>query len=204
METVIAWLLEHAAHSPWLVFGTLLLAGVNFPISVDVVILGAAVLAATLVPEYTAHLYVAVFFGCYFSGWIAYWLGRKGGETLLRFRWFRACFPEQRRQRLQFFYQKYGFWTLIIGRWIPFGVRNCIFMSSGMSRVSFARFALWDFVACALWSLGLFALFFTLGKNLHELLHHVKWVNGIIFGLFIAVIVGWVWRKRKKLVNTPP
>jgi hypothetical protein len=50
------------------------------------------------------------------------------------------------------FYEKKGVFAFIIGRFIPFGVRNALFMSSGMSRLPFYQFVLWDAIACAAWS----------------------------------------------------
>ena len=38
------------------------------------------------------------------------------------------------------FYKKYGALTLVIGRFIPFGVRNAIFLTSGISKMPFAKF----------------------------------------------------------------
>lgn len=198
MESLIGWILEHAQHAHWFIFAAILLAGVNIPISADVLIVSAAVLAATLIPEHVWHLYLAIFLGCYFSAWIAYWFGRLAGKKLLRFAWFQRFFPPQRMTKIQLFYQKHGFWTLMLGRFIPFGVRNCIFMSSGMSRVPFLRFALWDLPACLTWSALSFYLFFTLGKNYQTLLNHLKIVNMVIFLAFGVTVITLVWYKRRR------
>lgn len=198
MESLIAWLLEHAPYAHWYIFAAILLAGVNIPISVDVLIVGAAVLAATLVPEHLWHLYLAIFLGCYFSAWIAYWFGRLLGKKLLRYGWFQRFFHLERREKIQRFYKKHGFWTLMLGRFIPFGIRNCIFMSSGMSHVPFLRFALWDLPACFIWSALSFYLFFTLGKNFQVLLNHLKIVNIIIFLAFGVTVITLLWYKRRK------
>lgn len=198
METLIAWILEHSQHAHWFIFVAILLAGVNIPISADVLIVSAAVLAATLIPEHLWHLYLAIFFGCYFSAWIAYWFGRLAGKKLLRFGWFQRFFPAERISKIQLFYRKHGFWTLILGRFIPFGIRNCIFMSSGMSHVPFLRFALWDLPACLIWSALSFYLFFTLGRNYQVLLNHLKIVNMVIFLAFGVTVITFLWYKRRK------
>jgi membrane-associated protein len=198
MELLINWISEHAHLAHWFIFGAILLAGVNIPISTDVLIVGAAFLAATIIPEHVWHLYLAIFLGCYFSAWIAYWFGRLVGKKLLRFRWFQRFFPAPRVEKIQQFYKKHGFWTLMLGRFIPFGIRNCIFMSSGMSRVPFAKFALWDLPACLLWSATSFYLFFTLGKNFQALLSHLKIVNIVIFAAFGVTVITLLWYKRRK------
>ncbi|MGH2612879.1 MAG: DedA family protein [Rhabdochlamydiaceae bacterium] len=198
MDSFIVWITEHAEHAHWFIFGAILLAGVNIPISADVLIVGAAVLAATLIPQHVWHLYLAIFLGCYFSAWIAYWFGRLVGKKFCRFGWFQRFFPSQRIEKIQKFYNRHGFWTLIIGRFIPFGVRNCIFMSSGISRVPFYRFALQDLPACFIWSSLMFYLFFSLGKNFQTLISHLKIVNVIIFLVFSVTVITFVWYKRGK------
>ena len=198
MESLIAWITEHAQHAHWFIFGAILLAGFNLPISADVLIVCAAVIAATLVPEHIWHLYLAIFVGCYFSAWIAYWVGRLLGKKLSRFKWFQRFFPAQRIAKIQKFYHNHGLWTLILGRFIPFGVRNCIFMSSGISRVSFLRFALQDLAACLLWSSATFYLFYTLGKNFHTLMDHLKIINITIFLVFGVTVITLLWYKRRK------
>ncbi len=198
MESLLIWITEHAQHAHWFIFAAILLAGFNIPISADVLIVGAAVLAATLIPQHFWHLYLAIFLGCYFSAWIAYWFGRLVGTKLCRFGWFQRFFPAERIEKIQKFYQRHGFWTLILGRFIPFGVRNCIFMSSGISKVPFFRFALQDLPACLIWTSLSFYLFYSLGKNFHTLLAHLKIVNVIIFLAFGVTVITLLWYKRRK------
>ena len=198
MDDLFTWIAAHAQQAHWFIFGAILLAGFNLPISIDVLLVGAAVLAATFVPQHTWHLYLAIFLGGYFSAWIAYWLGRLIGTKMCRFRWFQRLLPLQRIEKIQKFYKKHGLWTLMLGRFIPFGIRNCIFISSGISRVSFYRFALQDLLACFVWSASMFYLFFSLGKNFQTLMGHLKTVNVIIILAFSVTIIAILWYKRRK------
>lgn len=198
MESFIEWIVGHAEHAHWFILGAILLAGVNIPISADVLIVIAGFLAAQIVPEHLWHLYFSILVGCYFSAWIAYWFGRLLGQRFSRFRWFNRLLPQERMAKIQSYYQKHGLWTLILGRFIPFGVRNCIFMSSGMSRVSFLKFALWDLLACFIWVSVTFYCFFILGQNYHLLFHQLKIVNIVIFLAFSVTVIGFIWYKRRK------
>jgi membrane-associated protein len=198
MDSFINWISQHAHQAHWFIFAAVLLAGFNIPISVDILIIASAVLAATIVPEHTLHLYLAIFSGCYLSAGIAYWIGRLAGKKLLRFGWFRKILPQERLEKTQKFYEKYGLLTLLLGRFIPFGIRNCIFMSSGISRLSFGKFALWDLLACFVWSSLSFYLFYTLGQNYHFLYDHLKIFNLIVFGIFGVTLIGFIWYKRRK------
>ena len=198
METLIAWITEHASHAHFFIFFAILLAGFNIPISADLLILTSAILAATIIPEHTIHLYLAVFLGCYFSSWIAYWLGRLAGNKLAKFRWFSKLLSEERLAKTQKFYEKHGLITLLVGRFIPFGVRNCIFMTTGMSKLSFTKFILWDFIACLTWSLVTFSLFYKLGENYQFVYTHLKTVNIIVGSAFGVTLIGVIWYKRSK------
>jgi membrane protein DedA with SNARE-associated domain len=198
MEMMIQWIVTHAEHAHWIIFFAILLAGVNIPISADILIVGASFLAATCVPHHTWHLYLAILIGCYFSAWIAYGMGRTLGQRIVASGWGQKFFPAQRIEKILNFYKKHGFLTLLIGRFIPFGIRNCIFMSSGMSRLSFVKFALWDLVASFVWCSVSFYLFFNLGKNLPLLLQHLKIINISLFIAFSVTGITLLWYKRRK------
>src|SRR4029078_10224849 len=106
----------------------------------DLMIILSAVLAATVVPENTLQLFLGVFLGCYLSDWVCYWIGRKFGPKLWNIRWFAKTFDQKRLHQTHSYYARYGFWTLLIGRFIPFGVRNCLFLSAGLGRMHFGKF----------------------------------------------------------------
>ncbi|MEX0961680.1 MAG: DedA family protein [Simkaniaceae bacterium] len=198
IEGLIQYVTDHAKHAPWVVFLSALLAGLNIPISIDILLAFSALLAATTVPHLALPLYFSLLFGCIFSAWIAYWIGRLLGDKLSSVPLFKKPLSEENKNRLSHFYNRYGVWTSIVGRFIPFGVRNCIFMSSGMSRYSFKRFALRDALACFLWATLLFPLFYSIGLNLDQVGGLVKRFNILIFSLFSVAGIGILWYKKKK------
>ena len=179
-----------------------MLAGFNIPISEDLMIIFSAVLAATVIPENTYLLFIAVFLGCYLSGWICYWIGRRFGPKLWNAQWFARAFERKRIDHIQEYYHKYGFWTLMVGRFIPFGVRNCLFLTAGLVKMHFGKFLLSDGIACVLSNTILFTLAFTVGKNYHSLISLLKIFNIFLFGAFVFAIIGYIWYKRKKNAAT--
>jgi membrane protein DedA with SNARE-associated domain len=195
MDTIVQFFFDHAPHAHWIVFGALMLAGLNVPISEDVMIIVSAVLAATVVPENTAHLFLGVFLGCYLSDWVSYWIGRKFGPKLLSIKWFAKTVSQKRLAAIHNYYEKYGFWTLVIGRFIPFGVRNCLFLSAGVGKMHFGKFLLSDGIACILSNSILFTLAYHAGKNYEALLQFVKTFNISLFVLFLVSIIGVIWYK---------
>lgn len=204
MESLSQFLIKHAEHAHWYLFACAILAGFNVPISVDVLILLAAFLAAAIIPEHLWHLLLSVWIGCYFSAWCAYGVGRFLGERLKKYSWFCKILPQGKREKIQEFYKKYGLWTLLVGRFIPFGVRNAIFMTSGMSKMRFSRFMMMDAFACSLW---IFSVFFLC----HSLSHHYEWIwknlkafNAVIFVAFGVTVIGFLWYKKRNSKRTRP
>ena len=105
---------------------------------------------------------------------------------------------------MQKFYKKHGMFTFLIGRFIPFGVRNCLFMTSGLSKMPFLRFAFLDSIACFLWVTLSFTLFFHLGQNFDKLWGYVQSFNLFIFLTFTVAVIAVIWYKyaKKKHVTT--
>ncbi len=197
MDSIIQFIFEHAQYAHWLVFGALMLAGINVPISEDLMIILSAVLAATVVPEHTVHLFLGVFLGCYLSDWVCYWIGRKFGPKLWSIRWFAKTFDRKRIDQISQYYTRYGFWTLLVGRFIPFGVRNCLFLTAGLGRMHFGKFIFSDGIACILSNTVLFTLAYSTAKNYESLLGSLKTFNIVLFSAFAIFIIGAVWYKRK-------
>lgn len=198
METIVEIISQHAHNAHWYVFFAILLAGLNVPISIDILILMSAFLAAMIIPEHTVYLFLSCLFGCYFSAWGTYWIGRLLGPQLNRIPWFSRLFNIQRLEKMKKFYERYGLWTLLIGRFIPFGIRNCIFMSSGMSKMNFVKFALMDALACTLWCSIAFLIFYFLGQNYQIIWHYIKAFNLLGFAALSVTVIGIVWYKSRK------
>ncbi len=198
MQSIVEFILANRYQAHWIILGTLLLAGCSLPISIDLVLIFTSFLAATLIPERTLLLYLSLLVGTYFSAWIAYGIGRFLGKKLLTWRFFAKMLPQKRLQRIHAFYQKHGFLTLLCGRFIPFGVRNCIFITTGMSRSPFCTFALRDLIACPLWVTICFTIFFSIGQNYTLLMQKMKMINIALFLVFGVTLISFVWYKKRK------
>jgi membrane-associated protein len=199
VEALLNYISSHQDYALWIVFGSLLLAGMSVPISIDVVLVFCAFLAASALPELTFAFYFTILFGCIISGWIAYSMGRFFGRRLLRTAIFTKLVSPKRLDQVAIYYKKYGVYTLILGRFIPFGVRNCIFLTTGLSKMPFLKFALIDACACTLWTSIMFFSFYQLGRNLDLLLHNLKALNIVIFSVFaVAIIILSCYKYAKK------
>lgn len=197
----IEFITAHASSAHWILLVGALLAGMNIPISIDLLMIIGATLAATIIPEHLIQLYFFLLIGCAISAWIAYWLGRIIGRKLLSIPFFSKFISPRRMAKVKTFYKKRGALALLIGRFIPFGVRNCLYMTCGMSRMPFMKFVLCDGIAVTLWSSLSFFLYYFLGKNIESLYSHVKWTNFFIFVAFSVTVIGIIWYKKKKKVK---
>jgi membrane protein DedA with SNARE-associated domain len=193
MEELIQIIQANIQYAPFIIFGTLLLAGLNIPVSEDAMLFIAAILASNH-PEYLVQLFFGVYLGAYFSDLICYGLGRKVGPKLLKIKFFASMAPPERVAKISAYYQKYGVITLIIGRFIPFGVRNALFLTAGLGKMNFTKFALSDWLACTISSVSFFSLYYYYGETVID---YIKQGNMVIFSL-VLILLGVFWYKNKR------
>ncbi|MGR9117152.1 MAG: DedA family protein [Gammaproteobacteria bacterium] len=192
MTELIAIIYAHLEYAPFIIFGVLLLAGFNIPISEDAMVFVSALLASHN-PEYAEMLFAGVYLGAYCSDLICYCLGRIVGPKLLRFRLFARIMQQERIEKIQAYYQRYGIITLIFGRFIPFGVRNSLFLTAGLGKMNVLRFAFSDLFACTLSTVTFFTLYYHYGKAIVGV---VKQANLILFILALTIALYFYLRKK--------
>ncbi len=201
IENIKGLILLHQNFAPYIVFGCLILAGINIPISIDVILVISAYFAATLIRDHSISLYVSLLAGTYFSAWVSYWIGRGLGAKFLKIPILGSYLSEERIKKMKSFYEKYGLWTLLIGRFIPFGVRNCLFMSTGLSKAAFKKFAARDLIASFVWVSTMYTVFYHLSKNLNTLLVFLKKFQIGLFLGFSVTLITLIWYKVNKKRN---
>ncbi len=196
MEEIIQFINLHIVWAPYIIFGLLLFAGFSFPIPEDLMMFTSAVLAAKN-PDHFLPLLAGVFAGAYFSDLIAYWLGRTFGPQLWNIQFFAKMVSRKNITTVGNFYEKYGVLTLIFGRFIPFGVRNALFITAGLGKMNFAKFALSDLFACTISTALFFSLYYNYGTTVIE---YIKQGNIILFSIAIFIVTAFIWHKKRKKV----
>ena len=187
------YLETHLAMAPFVIFGLLLLAGFFLPVSEDLMTLCTALLAARH-PELTGPVFVALFLGAYTSDIICYALmGRYLGNKLLHIPFFSRFISHQKLKQIQSFYNRYGIPTLFFGRFIPFGVRNALFFSAGLSKMNPIKFLITDFFACLFAITLYFTLYYNIGKSMLKSMDTAKL---LLFGVVVVVVLGILLKKR--------
>lgn len=202
MEAILSFICEHAHYAPWIMFGLLLLGGLNLPISEDLMLLGGGAIASTCIPDHTLEIYLVIFLGCYLSAWEAYWIGRLLGPRLYHIRPFKFIITPNRLERLRHYYAKFGIFTFIIGRFCPGGIRNALFMSSGLTHMPFGMFILRDGLACLISSAVFFQLGYHFGAHFDTLLFYFnRYSHWFIIVILILSLIGLSYWYTRHIFN---
>ncbi len=189
MDGIFAFFCEHAEYAHLIIFGLIMLAGFSIPISEDLMLLLAGGIASTCVPEQATTFYIWIFFACWLSAWEAYWVGRLLGPKLFKIKWFHHILSPKRLEKLKRYLRKFGIFTFIVGRFIPGGVRNAIFMSSGLTKMPFHIFVIRDGIACLIASLTIFYVGFISGQHINVIMHYFVMYERVIILLIIILLI---------------
>ena len=197
MESIITFFSSYFTYWPLVCFFALLLAGFNLPISEDVLIVMSALISyedrSQLIPNY-----IGLYAGIYGSDIISYWMGRLIGNGALKVKFISKTLTPSRVEFLSKKLEKHGFLTFIVTRFIPFGMRNALFMTSGLTKLPFPKFLLFDGIAAIISSMTLYSLVLLIGESAKE---GFKVVGIILFVLLWGFIIAFVIKKvldRKK------
>ena len=195
MDSAVEIIQSNIHLAPFLICGLLLLAGLNLPISEDIVIFVTACLAHEH-PQYFIPLLLGLYLGVYGSDIISYSIGRILGPALWKIKWFSASLKREKVDKVGKYYSKHGIFVLLIGRFIPFGVRNLLFMSAGFVKIRWVKFIIWDLCASLLTTAVFFSLYYIFGS---KVIQTIKEGNKVVFITFIVFCIGYLlYRKIKK------
>ena len=178
----------------------LLLAGCNIPISEDLIIITGALLSQEK-PSILIPNLIAIYIGVIVSDFFVYWIGTRVRKGTAKNGIFFSLVPEKTIEKMHNKLDKYGIFTFIICRFIPFGVRNTLFFTSGFFNLRLRVFALYDIIAAMISINTLFFLAYFLGDDVKKplkiagLVLFILLVSGVLT-LFVRIIV--LWRRKKK------
>lgn len=131
---------------------------------------------------------------------IAYMAGRYGGRALV-LRYGKYVFMSAHHLDVaDRWFERRGEITVFLTRMMP-GVRTFISVPAGVSRMPFARFALYSVLGATPWNVGLAYLGWVFGSNwerLQEWLHQYNLVFFAALAAFVAAAIVWKWRDLRK------
>lgn len=201
MEEIFHYICSHAHDAYWIIFLLFMLAGFSLPISEDILLLGGGAIASLCIPEHTLKLYLWMFVGSYISAWEAYAIGRFLGPNLFQYPFFRSVITPHRLELLRTYYAKFGIFTFIVGRFCPGGIRNALFMSSGLTKMPFHLFILRDGIACLISTSIIFNLGYHFASNIDTILFYVRRYENFFIGIIISLGlagVAYLWYTHRK------
>jgi membrane protein DedA with SNARE-associated domain len=183
------------------VFIVLLLCGFGLPIPEDITLVAGGIISGL------GYANVHVMFVIGMAGVLAgdavmFFLGRKLGKRVLKFRPIARILTPARFRSVQQKFSRYGHWVLFVARFLP-GLRSPIFVTAGMTRrVPYWRFLLLDGFA-ALISVPLWVYMGYYGAANRDVL--LTWIHrgqaGVLTIAVVALIVGVVLVRRARRVR---
>jgi len=176
-------------------FGLLMLAGFNIPVSEDLVFIISASIASAVIPENTYLIFTGCFLGAYLSDLVAYFIGRHGLPLIQKFGFLKNESTKNMIFNLHIYFKKYGGKTLFFGRFIPFGVRNIMFITAGLVKVNILKFMIIDLLALTITSTILFLIGYKFGENIGLIKVYLSNYKIIIFIIFLIFILAFVLKK---------
>ncbi len=205
MDSLITTLYSSADYLHLIAFSLLFLAGFNLPISEDIVMIVSGSIVATVIPERLFIVFASCYLGALSSDIVSYMLGRYpisaviGSHTIQKHPILGRLISLKRIDKVAMFFKRYGGKTLFFGRFIPFGVRNVLFMTSGIIKLRFLKFLLIDAAALVISSSVMFSLGHAFGENYQELFPYIdKYKFYFLAALIIALTSITVHHFKKK------
>ena len=185
---------------PFVSFGLLMLAGFNVPISEDLVVILSALIASTYQDFINPYgLYIAIYLGAYLGDFVSYFLGYYLGDKIFTQRPFNRWIHPKHLETMTRYINRYGVITLLVGRFIPFGVRNTLFLTCGLTKMRLSHFALADATAALLSTGTSFLLTYHFGYIVFE---WVKDFQRVLLFIVVTLIIGFIiWRFVKKKIR---
>lgn len=145
------------------------------------------------------HLSIALviligFLGAYIGHLFWFWLGRVYGVRLLdRFPRMRQHFGKSIRM-----FERYGAAAIIITQWL-YGLRLTCAVIVGISRISIAKFLVYQAISCILWTVIIAGAGYYFGAAVERVMgraeHVEKW--GLLLIIIVALAV-WLYHRRKE------
>ena len=201
MPDIFALLSNYTEYYPLVAFLGLLLAGCNLPVSEDLIIITGALLSHED-PSIMVPSLIAIYIGVVGTDFFVYWIGGRVRSGASKKNFFVKMVPQKALDKMHYYLDKYGIFTFIIGRFIPFGFRNTMFFSSGFFKLRLKVFAVYDLIAAAISINTLFFVTWHFGESAKK---PIKIAGIILFAVVVSGLVTMIirfvvlWRRKKAM-----
>jgi len=197
---VIANILEAVSH--WIIsviealhyFGVVLLIAIEsacIPLPSEIIL----PFSGYLVSQGKFNLHIVAFlgaFGCVLGSLLAYYVGKYGGERLIRrYGKYILISPHDLEIATKWF-QKYGQYAALFGRMLPI-VRTFISLPAGIAKVEIKKFLAFTFLGSLPWCYFLVYIGQKLGENWASIRVYFHRFDYLIGALIVIGIVGYIY-----------
>jgi len=185
MFDIFARICQYVEYYPFIAFGALMLAGLSVPISEDLIIITGALICQGK-PSMLVPIFAATYAGVVISDYFPYLLGKYIRKGTVKSNFITRFFSPRKIVRIHHYLEKYGIFAFIAGRFIPFGVRNTMFMTAGLFGLRLRRFALYDTTAATISVSTLFFLAYHFGEAVEK---PFQAVGIVLFVLLLSMVI---------------
>ena len=196
MEQAVSFFVEQGSYG--LMILALVAAGLGLPLPEDIVMISGAILAQrgiTSLPLTVAALAVGVFLG----DSALFFIARKVGPAVYKWRWIQRVLPEHRREWIEDKIAKHGSMVVFFARHVA-GFRGPTFAIAAIHGISYPRFIFWDMLALAISLPVWMGLGWVFANSWDELVAYTesaeKAITIGVIGLVVLLVVGhWIAKK---------
>ena len=138
--------------------------------------------------------------GCLIGSVVAYYVGLKGGEPLLRKYGKYILINERHIDSSERWFKKYGDAVVFFSRLLPV-IRTFISLPAGMYKMNFPRFVFLTIAGSLPWCLALSYAGYLLGSNWRDLEGDFRAFEVVIVVAILVGLVSWIaykWMKKTK------
>ena len=197
---ILDFLSENIKYFPAFAFVALILAGISIPFSEDLIIIGGALVCRADIKLLVPCL-IAILLGVYIGDIASYFVGYLFKRGTIKLKIVSTALKHRYVRKLRTNLDKHGFWTFLVCRFIPFGVRNTLFMTCGFFRLKFPKFLLYDVCTLLISVNVLFWLVYAFGEASEKPLRIVGIILFIVLvctigTLFIRIITTLIKKRR--------
>jgi membrane protein DedA with SNARE-associated domain len=127
------------------------------------------------------------------GSYVAWGVGRYGGQAALR-RWGRRIrLREHDLERANLWFERHGPWAVLIGRCLPV-VRTFISLPAGIAGMDPVRFGIYTTIGCIPWTAALAYAGYAIGRNWNSIVTGFKGPTYIFAAVVVIGLAIAVWR----------
>jgi membrane protein DedA with SNARE-associated domain len=178
------------------IFLLMLLESACIPIPSELIMTFGGALAAGAVPGTSLNLagvIIAGVLGNVAGSYLAWAVGRYGGQPALRHWGRRLHLRDRELDRADQWFARYGPRAVLIGRLLPV-IRTFISLPAGIAGMDPVRFGIYTTIGCIPWTAALAYAGYAVGANWHSIADCFKGPTYIIAAIVITALAIAVWR----------